>query len=88
MLLSKAGVVPQTVCPVTLFKGIHKDIKDMAENISKLKRKHMNSQSEALTKEDFFQTESIYRKISAKSGMRMLKAFFFTMVNRPENLAE
>lgn len=27
------------LCPVTLFKGIHKVIKDMAENITRLKRK-------------------------------------------------
>lgn len=50
MLLSKAGFVPQAVCPVSLFKGIHKDIKEMAENISRQERKHINSQSDALTK--------------------------------------
>lgn len=61
----------------------------MAENISRQKRKH-NCQSDALTKKDVFQTNSnLQHKKSAKSGMRMLKAFFFfTMVNRPENLAE
>lgn len=77
MLLSKAGVVPQTVCPVTLFKRVHKDTKEMEENISRQKsRKHISAQSDALRK-IFFQTDSnLQHKKSAKRGMRMLKAFF------------
>lgn len=85
----------QVLCPRLCVQSPYskeytKSLKTWQKISADWKEKHINSQSDALNRKVFFFSNwfIIQHKKSAKSGKRMLKAFFFTMVNRPENLAE